>query len=141
MKKLIILLSVLSISFFSCKKDKAVTTPETTNPSLENAAVIKSGTLSCFSETATGSVKIYRKTNGEYVLGLEKMNLDISASLVVYLSTSATVSSTAIKIYSVKNLYGNLFHNLPSNIDFTAFKYLIIQGELSEEIIGTAELN
>jgi hypothetical protein len=141
MKKLIILLSVLSISFFSCKKDKAVTPPETTSLSLENAAVIKSGTLSWFSETATGSVKIYRKTNGEYVLGLEKMNLDITASLVVYLSTSATVSSTAIKIYSVKNLYGNLFYNLPNNIDFTAFKYLIIQSELSEEIIGAAELS
>jgi hypothetical protein len=140
MKKLILLFAVLSISFISCKKDKALTDTEITGSTLENATVIKTGNFSSRSDAGSGSVKIYLKSNGEYVLGLEQMDIDVSASLVVYLSTSATVSSSAIKIYSVKNLNGNVFHSLPNNIDFTAFKYLIIETELSEEIIGSAEL-
>jgi hypothetical protein len=100
-----------------------------------------SGNLSCPAEMGTGSVKVYRMSNGEYALGLEQMNLNITTSLVVYLSTSATVSSSSIKICSVKNLNGNTFHVLPGNIDFTALKYLIIQTELSEEIVGTAQLS
>jgi hypothetical protein len=100
------------------------------------------GNLSFSSKMSTGagSVKIYRQNNGEFVLALEQMKLNIGSSLVIYLSTSATVSSSSIKIYSVKDLYGNVLHILPGNIDFTAFRYLIIQAELSEEIIASAEL-
>ena len=140
MKKLIILLTVLSVSFISCKKDKALPAVETTSFNLENATVIMSGKLSCSSEMETGSVKIYQQNSGEYVLGLEQMNLS-AGNLVVYLSTSTTVSFSSIKICSVKNLSGNLYHTLPNDIDFTTFKYLIIQTELSEETIGSAELS
>lgn len=140
MKKLIILLTVLSINFISCKKDEALPA-NATSISLQNAAVIMSGNLFCSSEMGTGYVKIYQQSDAEYVLGLEQMNLNISASLVVYLSTSLTVSSSSIKICSVKNLSGNLFHTLPNDIDFTTFKYLIIQTELSEEVVASAELS
>ena len=130
------------MSFISCKKDKAISSIKTENITLENATVIMAGNLSFPSKMSTGagSVKIYRQSNGEYVLALEQMNLNVGTSLVVYFSTSATASSSSIKIYSVKHLYGNAFHILPNNIDFTAFKYLIIQAELSEEIIASAEL-
>lgn len=140
MKKIIILLTVLSIHFISCKKDKALPANET-SISLQNATVVLSGKLSCPSEMGTGSVKIYQQGNGECVLGLEQMDLNTSASLVVYLSTSPTLSSSSIKIFSAKNVSGDLYHTLPGDIDFTAFKYLIIQTELSEETIGTAVLS
>ena len=141
MKKLIILLTVLSISFIACKKDKALPAAETENLSLQNATVVMSGNLSYPSEMGSGSAKIYRRSNGEYVLGLEQMNLNTGTSLVVYLATSTTVSSTSVKIYSVKNLSGNVFHILPNNIDFTVYKYLIIQTELSEGIVAIAKLS
>ena len=142
MKKLIILLAVLSTGFISCKKDKAPPVSETENLSLENATVIATGNLSFSSKTNTGSAKIYRQETGKYVLGLEKMNLNAGASLFIFLSQSKTVSSsTAIKISSVINLYGDVFQALPSNIDFALYKYLIIQTEISEEIVASAELN
>jgi len=141
MKKLIILLAVLSMGFISCKKDKATPAGETENLSLENATVIAAGDLSFSSKTNIGSAKIYRQETGKYVLGLEKMNLNMGA-LFIFLSQSKTVSSsTAIKISSVINLYGDVFQALPSNIDFALYKYLIIQTEISEEIVASAELN
>jgi hypothetical protein len=141
MKKLIILLTVLSISFISCKKYNVFTAGETENLSLENATVVMTGKLSYPSEISSGSVNIYRQSNGNYVLGLEQMNLNAGTSFVVYLSTSTTVSSSSVKIFSVKNLNGNVFHILPNDIDFTAFKYLIIETEPSEEIVASAELS
>ena len=73
MKKLIILLTVLSTSFISCKKDKALSSLKTENITLENATVIMAGNLSFSSKmnTGAGSVKVYRQNNGEYVLSLE----------------------------------------------------------------------
>ena len=139
--KPIILFAVLSINFVSCKKDKALPVAETTSASLQNATVIMAGNLSSYSETGSGSVKIYQQSNGENVLGLEQMNLTVSNSLVVYLSTSATVSASSIKIFSAKNLNGNVYHILPGDIDFTVFKYLIIQAELTEEIVAGSELS
>ena len=142
MKKLIILLAVLPTTFISCKKDKATPAGDTENLALENATVIAAGNLSFPSKTNIGSVKIYRQETGKYVLGLEKMNLNMGASLFIFLSQSKTVSSsTALKISSVINLYGDVFQALPSNIDFALYKYLIIQTEISEEIVASAELN
>ena len=142
MKKLIILLAVLSTGFISCKKDKASPAGDTENLTLENATVIATGNLSFSSEKNTGLAKIYRQETGKYVLALEKMNLNVGASLFIFLSQSKTVSSsTAIKISSVINLYGDVFQALPSNIDFASYKYLIIQTEISEEIVAIAELN
>jgi len=141
MKKIIVLLAVLSIGFAACKKDKALPSTETENLAVENATVIVAGNLSFTSKTNTGSAKVYRQKNGKYVLALQKMNLAAGSSMAIYLSSTNTVSSTAIEICSVINLNGDVFYVLPSNIDFALFKYLIIQTELSEEIVAIAELN
>ena len=142
MKKLIILLAILSTGLISCTKDNASPAGETNDLAVENAIVIATGNFSFSSEANTGSAKIYRQQTGKYVLGLEKMNLSMDAPLSIFLSQSKTVSSSsAIKISSVINLYGDVFQALPSNIDFTLYKYLIIQTEISEEIVAIAELN
>ena len=94
MKKLIILLAALSTGFISCKKDKALPVSEMGNLAPENATVIATGNLSFPSKTNTGSVKIYRQETGKYILGLEKMNLNVGASLYIFLSHSKTVSSS-----------------------------------------------
>ena len=142
MKKLFILLAFLSTGFISCKKDKALVAGESENLSLDNATVIAAGNFSFSLEAASGLAKIYRQQTGKYVLGLEKMNLNADASLSIFLSQSKTGSfSGAIKIYSVINLNGDAFKALPSNIDLALYKYVIIQSEISEEIVGSAELN
>ena len=142
MKKLIIPLIILSTGFLSCKKDKAQPAVDTETVTIENATVILAGTLAYSSETNSGMVKVYQQKDGKYLLGLEKLNIKVSRpSFVIYLSPSETVSSSSIKIFSVGKLYGNIFHALPPNIDFTFFKYLIIQTEHSDETIVSAELN
>ena len=141
MKKLIILLVILSTGILSCKKDKAQPSVDTENLAIENAKVIVAGNLSFSSETNCGTVKVYQQEDGKYLLALENLNLKVSRpSFVIYLSQSEIVSSSSIKIFSVGKLYGNILHALPANIDFTFFKYLIIQTEHSDEFIASAEL-
>ena len=142
MKKLIILVVILTTGFLSCKKDKAQPAADTETLSIENATVIVAGSLAFSSETNSGMVKVYQQKDGKYLLALEKLNVKVSRpSFVIYLSPSETVSSSSIKICSVGKLYGNILHALPPNLDFTFFKYLIIQTEHSDEIIVSAELN
>ena len=140
MKKLIILLTVLSTSFISCRKVETSSIVETEKLALENATVVMAGNFSFSSERSTGSAKVYRQTNGKYVLGLEQMNLNVSSTLTVYLSSSKTAYASSIETFSVINLSGDLFHILRDNIDFATFKYLIIQNEHSEEIVASAIL-
>ncbi len=142
MKKLFILLAFLATSFISCKKDKALVAGEAENLSPENATVIATGNFSFSLEAGSGLAKVYRQQTGKYVLGLEKMNLNTDASLSIFLSQSKTEPfSGAIKIFSVINLNGDIFKALPPDIDFALYKYLVIQAEISEEIVGAAELN
>ena len=141
MQKLLLLFAILSTGFFSCKKDTTSCSGETKNQALENATVISTGNLSFLSKTNSGLAKVYLQRNGNYVLGLEKMNFNPGVSSFIYLAPSKTVSSQALKVFSVNSLNGDVFHALPPNIDVALLKYLIIQTELSEEIIAIAELN
>ena len=140
MKKLIILVVILSTGFLSCKKDKAQPAADTETLSIENATVIVAGSLGFSSETNSGMVKVYQQKDGKYLLALEKLNLKVnSQSFVIYLSPSEMVLPSSIKICSVGKLSGDILHALP-DIDFTIFKYLIIQTEHSDETIASAEL-
>jgi len=141
MKKLIVLLAILSIGFVSCTKDSTSCRSQTKNLALETATVIAAGELSSPSKMNSGLAKLYLQKNGKYVLGLEKMKLNVGVSMFIYLSPSKTVSPQALKIFSVNNLVGDVFQVLPPGIDAALLKYLIIQTELSEEIIATAELS
>ena len=140
MKKLIIPLVVLSTGFLSCKKDKAQPAIDTETVTIENATTILAGTLAYSSEPNSGMVKVYQQKDGKYLLALEKLNLNVnSPSFVIYLSPSEMVLPSSIKICSVGKLSGDILHTLP-DIDFTIFKYLIIQTEHSDETIASAEL-
>ena len=140
MKKLIIPLIILSTGFLSCKKDKVQPAVDTETVTIENATVILKGTLTYSSETNSGMVKVYQQKDGKYLLALEKLNLKVnSPSFVIYLSPSEMVLPSSIKICSVGKLSGDILHALP-DIDFTIFKYLIIQTEHSDETIASAEL-
>ena len=142
MKKLIIPLIILSTSFLACKKDKAQPAVDTETVTIENATVILAGTLAYSSETNSGMVKVYQQKDGKYLLVLENLKFKVSPpSFVIYLSQSEIVSTWSIKICSVGKLSGDIIHALPSNVDFTSFKYLIMQTEHSDEIIVSAELN
>ena len=142
MKKLNIPLIILSTGFLSCKKDKVQPAVDTETVTIENATVILKGTLTYSSETNSGMVKVYQQKDGKYLLALEKLNLKVnSLSFVIYLSPSETVLRSSIKICSVGKLSGDILHALPPDIDFTIFKYLIIQTEHSDETIASAELN
>ena len=135
-------MAILSTGLFSCKKDKVQSDVETETLTLEDATLIVSGNLSFTSDANNGLAKIYRQQNGQYVLALENISLKTgNTSFVINLSSSKTLSPSSIKICSVTNLNGNVFHELPTNIDFTQFRNLIIQAEPSEEIIATAVLN
>ena len=141
MKKFIILLLVLSTGLLACKKDKVPPVVDTENLSTENATLIVSGTLVFSTETHSGTVKVYKQQNGKYMVALENLNLKVNQpSFVIYLSSSETVSTSAIKICSVDKLSGNIFHALPANIDFSLFRYLVIQTEPLDQTIATAEL-
>ena len=141
MKKLIILLTFLSTGFISCKKDQNSSPSNTQNVAIANTKVVASGSLYFSLKENSGSATIYQESNRTYSLKFEKVNFNAGTSLVIYLSSSKSVSFSSIKICSVKNLDENVAHALPDNIDFTTFKYLIIQTELSEQVVASAELN
>ena len=109
---------------------------------IENATVIVSGNLALSSETNSGMAKVYKQKDGKFVLALEDLKFKVSRpSFVIYLSPSEIVTTSSIKICSVGKLSGDILHALPLNIDFTVFRYLIIQTEHSDEIIVSTELN
>ena len=133
---------VLSTGFLSCKKDKAQPAADAETLSIENATVIVSGNLAFSSETSSGLVKVYQQQDGKYLLALENLRFKVSRpSFIIYLSQSEFVSTSSIKICSAGKLTVNILHALPSNIDLTVFRYLIIQTEHSDEIIASAELS
>ena len=139
MKKVSCLLIILSIVFGSCTKDETCTRTETQKTLLEDASVVAKGNLSS-SKTNSGTATIYLQGNKDYLLGLENMNINVNNSLVIYLSSRETLSPSSIKIFSAKNLNGDIIHQLPDAIDFSLFKYLLILAERSEEVIASAEL-
>lgn len=141
MKKLIVLLAMLSTGFVSCEKadDCSAVAPE--NLWVQDATTVATGAVVSTLKLGTGLAKVYRQKSGSYVLGLENMNLAAGRSLVIFLSGSKALSAPAQKIFSAASLNGNVFHLLPQGIDLRVFKHLIILSEPTEEMVASAKLN
>ena len=137
------LLLLLAATFFiSCKKNSAsyIATDPVTN-GLDNATVSGSGNLVFSDEGNSGGwVKIYLKKDGTYVLGLEQMNYQSLFDTNIYLSYSAGLTTTSVKIFSAKKLQGNMYYPLAPGINMAAIKYLIIQSDRDESPTATAAL-
>ena len=141
MKKLIVLLAILSTGFVSCEKAADCAPVASESLSVEDATTVATGSIVSTLKPSTGLAKVYQQKSGRYVLGLENMNLAAGRSLVIYLSGSKALSAPAQKIFSTKGLYGNVFHLLPQNIDLRVFNHLLILSEPMEEMVASAELN
>ena len=125
----------------SCKKDTASYSVVNTKNQAQNATLVASGSLSFPSKNDTGTAGIYKQQSGKYQLAVKGANLNLGRSLVIYLSSTPTISPSSIKICSIRSLGEDLYRDLPSGLDFTFFKYVVILAEPSEEIVGSATLS
>jgi len=138
-----ILLLLLSMASFSCKKESAPNAiqPPLTN-SIENAAVASSGKIIFSEEGDQGSTAtIYLRKDGVYVLALEKMDYKTAFDMNVYISLTGEVTNASIKLFSAKNFSGNMYYTLPPGINIAAFKHLIIQNDTQANPAASATLN
>lgn len=124
----------------SCKKDSASSSVVDANSPAQNATLVASGNLSFPFKNNSGTASVYKQQTGNYQLAVEGANLSLGRSLVIYLSATPNVSPSSIKICSIRSLAEDLYRDLPSGLDFTLFKYVVILVEPSEEIVGSAIL-
>lgn len=138
-----ILLLVAAVLVISCKKENTsgnIQPPA--NNSLENAEVTGTGKIVSSDEGFQGSTAtIYRRKDGAYVLGLEKMDYKTPFDMNVYISQTDALTTYSIKLFSAKSFSGNMYFNLPPNINITAFKHLIIQNDTQANPAASARFD
>ncbi len=108
---------------------------------LKDATVASTGKFSYADERYNeGLAKIYLRKDGVYVLGLEQMNYQTSfGETNVYLSATALLTTSSIKVFSAKKLHGNNYYPLSVN-SIQSYKYLIIQSDTDSGPVATAVL-
>ncbi len=141
MKKLLFLLLTV-LSFVACKKEAVVNSSSPAPKiNLANAVVVSKGDLmfSAGTET-TGLAKIYRQTDGNYVLGLENMNYKTTYDLHVYLSKTPYYTGASVKLFSSLNFTGSVYYMIVGGIQVEAYNYIVIQKDAAMGAVAVAQL-
>ena len=119
MRNTISFLSIIFISalviFSACKKDDDATPPD--NPSFE-------GSFTSSAHTTSGTASINQE---ETVLTLTNFKTDSGPDLNIYLATSiSNVTSNFIDLGNIKGVDGDYTYDLPDNVDYLQYKYVVI---------------
>lgn len=84
----------------------------------------------------TGTVKIYTE-NKQVKLALEKYTITEGPDLKVYLSKS----NTPTDFVNLGNLNANIIYNIPQNIDFKEYRFVLIHCQQYNHLFAIAELS
>ena len=121
--KLKIILVALSISFFSCKKDKEATPVE---PIGSTTPIKYSGDfIDGPNGTVEGIAKIYKNINGKYALKLENFRSSNGPNLHVYLSKEE-FPVNYLDLGKLRSLKGDQVYEISENMDDKPYTYVCI---------------
>ena len=103
------------ILFSACKKDDDVTPSD--NPSFE-------GNFVSSAHTTSGTASI---DEDETTLTLSDFKTDSGPDLNIYLATSnSNVTSNFIDLGNIKGIDGDYAYDLPDNVDYLQYKYVVV---------------
>jgi len=126
----------------SCKRNTDISFSQNRNISIAEATLTKTGRFVFYPEkNSTGLVNIYKQPDGKYVLALEQMVLNSNRDLELYLSTDKVLTPSAIKLFSFRSVDGSFYYELPGDIDISAFSHVVIQNDIQQQPVASAEIN
>ena len=112
----IICLMLISTFFVACAKD-AVTTP------IDSTAAFK-GSFVNSAHSTSGNVTVNKEKTK---LNFTDFKSDSGPNLDIYLvSNLSNVKGAFINLGDIKGLKGNYTYDLPTNTDFTVYKYVVV---------------
>ena len=137
MKKLVFILPLFLI-LFSCEVEGDLThNPELSAPITESTPAIFIGNFTPTSGiNVTGSAKIYLNTDKNEVQ-LENFSISNGPDLKVYLSKTATPSD----FVNLGNLTSSRVYKIPSPVDVSAYKYVLIHCQQYNHLFAIAQLS
>ena len=119
--------------------EAAVPTSDVAGPSATGPQTLKSGTFTTVAKTTTGQVKIIRTADEKIILQLESFGTEPGPGLYVYL-----VDQSVPEGYEVAKLVsreGGQKYDLPTDIDLTKYKKVVIYSKSESKIYGQASLS
>ncbi len=130
MKKIILIILVLTVGAFACKKEKETT--KTINDAITSVSdTIGTGTFVGQQHSLSGNVILYKDNSSNHILRLQNFNMTGAPDADVFLSTTSNyVAGNIIKISDLTSNanYTNSAINIDvaENIDFAQYKYVIV---------------
>lgn len=136
MKKIFSLLLILLL-LFSCKEQGELTRNSSRDTAISENAVLKyNGTFTPTpGTTVTGRAKIYQIDN-KYDLQLANFSISDGPDLKVYLSKS----NTPTEFINLGNLSSAKIYSIPTQVDFSQYKYLLIHCQQYNHLFAVAQL-
>lgn len=136
MKTKLLLLPFLFI-FLSCEIEGDLTKDELRNTTIAQSSILKyQGVFNPTSGIAvTGEAKIYLEGN-QYKLQLDNFTISSGPDLKVYLSKS----STPTEFVNLGNLSSATVYTVPSQVDFSEYKYVLIHCQAYNHLFAVAQL-
>jgi Electron transfer DM13 len=122
--------------------------PGQNNPPVTGPSTLSSGTLAEISpgHPTSGTVKLIRLENGSHVLTLEGFQTINGPDVRVWVSETATLSNAALNssaytdLGALRSTNGNLKYEIPSSVDVSKIKSVIIWCRLASIAFGGAVL-
>jgi hypothetical protein len=110
---------LIALAFTACNKS---TMPVITMP-VDNMAAFK-GVFASSAHPTSGTASINKEKT---ILSLTNFKSDPGPDLDIYFASNlANVNAEFINLGDIKGLNGNYDYSLPTNVDFTKYKYVIV---------------
>lgn len=133
MKKLFLLPLILFV-FASCEKEGEFTQNNNETLNLSTAVLLKSGQFMPTSGiSGSGSVKIYADNNLRKLV-LENYTIENGPDLKVYLSTTDAPTT----FINLGNLNPETVYNIPTSVDLSVYKYVLIHCQQYNHLFAIA---
>jgi hypothetical protein len=123
-----------------------VTNPPVTNPPASGPVTLSSGSFVSVHHTTTGTAKLIKLADGSFIARLEGFQTDNGPDVHVWVSQSGTISDDALRaspytdLAKLKSTNGNQNYVIPSSVDVSQIKSIIIWCKAANIAFGGATL-
>jgi hypothetical protein len=135
--KTIFQLLVLSVTFFSCKKEE-FEKPVNNTFDVAGATLKYQANFVSNVHSTSGSVSVYEENNVR-TLVFKNFKTDSGPALRVYLSKGTNISNF-ISLGNLTSIEGDFFYTLDGSINVAEFPYVLIWCEQFSVLFGNAKL-
>jgi hypothetical protein len=139
MKKNLLMLLMLSLSYACDTEDNTPTTPVVDDPFDESTAtLVSTGNIMGVNHTVSGTASIF-ESNGKYVVVLDPFSSQNGPDLKVYFSKDVKASAY-LRLGDLKSTMGRQSYTIPDNTDISQYEYVHIWCEKFSVEFARAQL-